>query len=264
MRFAFNLSCRFPALPAPYRECCNSTRLGSLNQRTFLPRADTPTEAVVLFGLNWRTNEESMLIYFIKTESIKKYIERLPYWESVSNTVVVEEMTRTIGKKNIRRKQPACTFHPAKFVVGGVTEFWRCLFRQSPHTVLTGNSYIRRTTMSRTCIVTHHKDETQSSKHRRWTNIVSMLPKLLMFIPVLLCVSLLCFAMSAHPAGATSRPVSKQVIAGISLKEIARLQGELVFTHHWFCRYHQYDNERNRRRGKPRPPCPWWLYQLLW
>lgn len=135
-------------------------------------------------------------------------------------------------KKNIRRKQPACTFHPAKFVVGGVTEFWRCLFRQSPHTVLTGNSYIRRTTMSRTCIVTHHKDETQSSKHRRWTNIVSMLPKLLMFIPVLLCVSLLCFAMSAHPAGATSRPVSKQVIAGISLKEIARLQGELVFTHH--------------------------------
>ena len=99
MRFAFNLSCRFPALPAPYRECCNSTRLGSLNQRTFLPRADTPTEAVVLFGLNWRTNEESMLIYFIETESIKKYIERLPYWESVSNTVVVEEMTRTIGKK---------------------------------------------------------------------------------------------------------------------------------------------------------------------
>ena len=114
MRFAFNLSCRFPALPAPYREFCNSTRLGSLNQRTFLPRADTPTEAVVLFGLNWRTNEESMLIYFIETESIKKYIERLPYWESVSNTVVVEEMTRTIGNKNYSPEAACLHLPPSK------------------------------------------------------------------------------------------------------------------------------------------------------
>jgi len=73
----------------------------------------------------------------------------------------------------------------------------------------------------------YHKEDFNNLYHKFvGTNIVLMLPKLLMFIPVLLFISLLCFAMSAPPS---TRPVSTQVMAGISLKEVARL--EMVFTH---------------------------------